>query len=96
MLESKIEDYLVKRVEELGGACDKLVILNQRGNPDRWCFFTSGFLMIVELKQKGKKPNVLQQRRIDRLIQLGQVVEVADSIEAVDALFEKYKDRIYG
>lgn len=96
MLESKIEDYLVKRVEELGGSCDKLVILNQRGNPDRWCFFPTGFLMIVELKQKGKKPNVLQQRRIDRLIQLGQVVEVADSIEAVDALFEKYKDRIYG
>lgn len=96
MLESKIEAYLVKRVEELGGACDKLIILNRKGNPDRWCFFPSGFLMIVELKQKGKKPDVLQQRRIDQLIQLGQVVEVADSIEAVEELFKKYEDKIHG
>lgn len=94
MLESKIEDYLVKRVKALGGACDKLVMLNRKGNPDRWCFFPSGFLLIVELKKKGEKPTVLQQRRIAELRGLGQVVEVADSIEAVDDLFTKYKERI--
>lgn len=94
MLESKIEDYLVKRVKARGGACDKLVMLNRKGNPDRWCFFPSGFLLIVELKKKGEKPNVLQQRRIAELRGLGQVVEVADSLEAVDDLFTKYEERI--
>lgn len=94
MLESKIEDHLVKRVEAVGGSADKLVMLNRKGNPDRWCFFLSGFLLIVELKQLGEKPDRIQAKRIKRLRELNQVVEVADSIEAVDALFIKYAKRI--
>lgn len=94
MLERDIEKHLIKRVEDVGGECDKLVLLNQVGNPDRWCFFPSGFLLIVELKKKDKEPEVVQWIRIKRLRQLNQTVEVADSIEAVDALFIKYAKRI--
>ena len=99
MKERYIEQYLVRRVKELGGEVRKVKWIGRRGAPDRlvmlparrlvqsidcaWCNPT-GKTLWVELKATGEKPEAHQLREHVRMRKMGQVVVVVDSIERVD------------
>lgn len=91
MRESQIEKHLVKRVKELGGEVRKVQWVGRRGAPDRLVMlphrgYYEHCTIWVELKATGVKPEAHQVREINRMRNLGQHVEVIDSIEAVEEL----------
>jgi len=100
MRESLIEAHLVKRVKELGGEVRKVKWIGRKGAPDRlvmmpcrptavlntWDDFEKECLIWVELKATGGKPDPHQLREHARMRNMGQRVEVIDSIEAVEEL----------
>jgi len=93
MKESVIEQYLVKRVKELGGEVRKVKWIGRRGAPDRLVMLGCGEKMYangdrpctwIELKATGEKAKPHQVREHERMRAMGQRVEVVDSIERVD------------
>lgn len=90
MRESRIEQYLRRRVEECGGVCLKYSNGNRSGYPDRICLMPGGVTFWVELKATGRKPRKLQEIRIQELRDIGQSVHVADSTEEIDRLIDIY------
>lgn len=83
MRERKVEDHLRKRVAETGGWHRKCQWIGRRGAPDDfvgwpyvhgWC----------ETKRPGKGAEAHQQREHTRMRAAGCIVEVCDTIEAVD------------
>lgn len=82
--ESSVEDYLVKRVEALGGKAYKTVTPGRKGFPDRLCVLPGGVLFFAELKAPKGVVAPAQLRRIDELKALGQRVFVAPSKADVD------------
>lgn len=89
MLEKTIEAYLVKRVKELGGLCEKFTSPGKRAVPDRLLTLPGGYILFVELKAPGKKPTELQLRDHDKRRALGCEVLVIDSLEEIDALTKR-------
>lgn len=83
--ESEIEDYLVKRVKELGGEARKLKWIGHRGAPDRFVM-VFGRSFFVELKALGKKPSKQQDKEFALLRKSGVRVYTADTFIAVEAL----------
>lgn len=94
MRERDIERDLVKRVTALGGEVRKVAWVGRRGAPDRLVMLPppkasplAGAATIwVELKAPGKKPTITQLREHDRMREMGQRVEVVDSIDGVTEL----------
>jgi hypothetical protein len=86
MRESVIEKHLVKRVKELGGITHKTTFIDARGAPDRVVALPGRREFWLELKATGKAPEPHQVRMHNKMRRLGMLVEVADSIEAVEAL----------
>lgn len=92
MRESEIENYLVQRVKALGGEVRKVKWIGRRAAPDRLvmlpgCIYEKPWRIIwVELKAPGKKPEPHQAREHARMRDMGQRVEVIDSLEGVDEL----------
>jgi hypothetical protein len=95
MKESTIEAYLVRRVKQLGGEVRKVQWIGRRGAPDRLVMLPHGHrsgscssikTFFVELKAPGKKPEPHQRREHVRMVGMGQVVAVIDSIEGVEEL----------
>lgn len=91
--ESDIEDYLVNRVKALGGEVRKVKWIGRRGAPDRLVMLPPVNLTYdsspaetiwVELKAPGEKPKPHQAREHQRMREMGQRVEVVDSMKAVD------------
>lgn len=85
--EKNIEQYLVKRVKELGGKAYKFVSPGNAGVPDRLVCLPGGRIIFVELKAPGKKPTALQIVKHRELQRLGFKVLVIDSKELVDREF---------
>ena len=92
MRESTIEEYLVKKVKELGGECRKVKWIGRNGAPDRLVMMP-GKTIWVELKTEGlaalfpHTPHERQQHREhERMRAMGQRVAVVDSFAGVDAL----------
>lgn len=83
MLESVIEQALVKKIKSMGGTCEKFVSPGRRSVPDRIVTLTGGVIIFVELKAPHKKPSILQQRDHDKRRSLGAKVLVIDSLEQV-------------
>lgn len=97
MRESDIEDYLVKRVNAMGGEVRKVKWIGRRGAPDRLVMLpevtgrfdwdgTPGRTTWVELKAPGEKPKPHQAREHRRMRAMGQRVEVIDSLAGVEEL----------
>ena len=100
MRESEVEDYLVRRVKELGGECRKVKWIGRRGAPDRLVMLPRvkaadakfdhtlirARTLFVELKAPGEKAEPHQKREHERMRKMGQRVEVIDSFEGVDDL----------
>lgn len=93
MRERDIEAYLVKRVKELGGEVRKLKWIGRNGAPDRVVMLPAvalyygeplSLVIWVELKAPGETAKPHQLREHKRMRDMGQRVEVVDSMERVD------------
>ena len=86
MRERDIEEYLVKRVQAMGGEVRKAEWIGRRGAPDRRVMLPGRLPVWVELKAPGVKPEAHQIREHNRMRRLGELVEVVDSLAAVEEL----------
>lgn len=88
MRERDIEAYFVKRVKEAGGLQRKFVSPGVRGVPDRIVGFPIQRFAFVELKRPKKDAEPHQAREHKRWRELGFVVFVLPTKEAVDVFIE--------
>jgi hypothetical protein len=84
-LERDIERLLVRRVESLGGTCEKFISPGKSSVPDRLITMPCGKIIFAEIKAPGKKPTALQARDHARRRAMGCDVRVIDSKEAANA-----------
>jgi hypothetical protein len=87
MREAILEQALYKRILQLGGEIRKVAWVGRRGAPDRVIFLPRGYVFWVELKAPGKTPDTHQAKELNRLADIGQLVMVIDSLEAIDSYF---------
>ncbi|MEX5367426.1 VRR-NUC domain-containing protein [Acinetobacter haemolyticus] len=85
MRESKIEAYLVQRVKALGGEVRKVKWIGRNSAPDRIVMIPENTFW-AELKATCEKPTAAQIREHKRMRNMGQRVEVIDSIERIEEL----------
>jgi len=95
MLERDVEDYLVKKVLQLGGKAYKWSSMSNRAVPDRICCLPQGRIKLVECKAPGKQPSPLQLKVIQYLRSLGNEVFVVDTKEKVDILIHHWKEELW-
>jgi len=81
MREKTIEAALVKRVEALGGMCEKFVSPGRRSVPDRLVTLPGNRIVFVEVKATGEGPTELQARDHKRRKALGCEVYVINDIK---------------
>lgn len=79
MLESAIEQPVVRWARSIGILVTKLQGIGNRSFPDRIFWIPGGRPLLIEFKAPGKKPTCLQKLTIERLRQAGYAVEVCDS-----------------
>jgi hypothetical protein len=87
--ENVVENYLVKRVEAVGGAAEKHTNPGHRGDPDRLVSTPWGFHCLVETKWADDAPlPEYQARRHKWWRARGMPVFVLKSRDAVDAFMQ--------
>lgn len=89
MLESLIEQHLVKEVNRRDGLCLKFNSQSMTGIPDRIILMKNGTVGFVEVKQKGKKPRPLQELRMKQLRRLGFKVYTLDEKEKIGGILDE-------
>lgn len=89
MLESLIEQHLVKEVNRRNGLCLKFNSQSMTGIPDRIILMKNGTVGFVEVKQKGKKPRPLQELRMKQLSRLGFKVYTLDEKEKIGEILDE-------
>jgi hypothetical protein len=85
--EKAIEDYLKKRVREIGGKCIKMLPTFESGIPDRQILY-KGRVVFVELKKEGKEARPLQVVYMQELNKQGFETRVIDTKEQIDQLIK--------
>lgn len=88
MQEAKIENYLKKQIESIGGKAYKFVSPGVSGVPDRIVLLPQGKIFFIELKASDKKLRKLQEYRAKELRNLGFDVRTIDSMVKVDLFIE--------
>lgn len=88
MRESVIEDYLIRRVRQLGGWTSKWVSPACSGLPDR-IVILNGHTVFVETKAPGKKARELQKMTFDDIRECGGHVYVAATQAEVDEVLSE-------
>ncbi|WP_026561408.1 VRR-NUC domain-containing protein [Bacillus sp. J37] len=91
MLEKYIEKKLVVEVKKMGGIAAKFVSLGLDGMPDRLVLLPLGKIAFVELKAPGKKPRLLQIRRIKQLRKLGFSCYVIDDVKQIGGILNEIR-----
>jgi Holliday junction resolvase len=86
MRESIIQTQIKKYLETNGWMVIKLIQTSCNGIPDLMAL-KNGRTVFVEVKQPGKKPNDLQQYRIEKLQKQGFAAIVAVSVNDVSNFF---------
>lgn len=89
MLESLIEQHLVKEVNRRDGLCLKFNSQSMTGIPDRIILMKNGTVGFVEVKKKGKKPRPLQELRMKQLRRLGFKVYTLDEKEKIGGILDE-------
>lgn len=92
MEESRIENYLKRQIEKIGGKAYKWNPTGVIGVPDRMVLLPGGKVVFVELKAPGKKARKIQEYRAKELIKLGFQVECLDTVEKVDLFIKDMKN----
>jgi len=85
--EKTIENYLKKRVREIGGKCIKMIPTYENGIPDRQVLY-KGRAIFVELKKQGEEAEPLQVVYMRELEKHGFETCVIDSKEQIDAFIK--------
>ena len=93
MLESLIEQHLVKEVNRRDGLCLKFNSQSMTGIPrdfplEFW-LMKNGTVGFVEVKQKGKKPRPLQELKMKQLRRLGFKVYTLDEKEKIGEILDE-------
>lgn len=83
--ENKVEKYLNKRVEEIGGITRKWVSPGRDGVPDR-IVIIRGSVIFVEVKTSDGKISTAQKREHERLQSEGAIVYTIYGEKGVDKL----------
>lgn len=86
--EFKIEDYLKKQVEKIGGKCYKFVSPGYDGMPDRIIMFR-GCLVFVETKRPGGKLRGLQYQRLAEIANQQIPTAVVSTKEEADKVVQE-------
>ena len=89
MLESLIEQHLVKEVNRRDGLCLKFNSQSMTGIPDRIILMKNGTVGFVEVKQKGKKPRPLQELRMKQLRRLVFKVYTLDEKDKIGEILDE-------
>ena len=89
MLESTIEKKVSKYAQSLGWLSYKFSSPSNAGVPDH-IYFRDGVTILIEYKQKGKKPRALQEYHIKKIREQNIPVYVVDSINLGKEVFDKY------
>lgn len=92
MRESKVEEHLNKRAEEIDALCLKFVSPQCSGVPDR-IFIYKGHVTFIELKAPGKKPRKLQEKVIGNMKKHGANVVVLDTQKKIDDFITTLQER---
>lgn len=86
MRESAIEKAVTDLAKGHGWLSFKFTSPAHRGVPDR-LYIRDGITIYIEFKQKGKKPNKLQEATMKKMQQHGAMVWVIDSVDKGAELF---------
>lgn len=89
--EATVEQYLHKRVLEVGGTTRKWVSPSHRGVPDR-IVFHGGIVFFVEVKTEDGRLGDEQAREHERLRKHGAAVLVVHGKQGVDDLIDMMKE----
>lgn len=90
MLEKTVEEYLVKRVKEIGGIAYKFTSPGNAGVPDRIVILPGGRIHFIELKRpKGSVTAKRQKMQQDRIKSRGADVRQVHTKEEVDAFIKE-------
>jgi hypothetical protein len=84
--ETVIENYLVKKVKEMGGIAYKFVSPGNAGVPDRLCLFPTGYVVFVELKRPDGTVSARQLKQIKRIKDVSCHCVVINSRPKIDSL----------
>jgi len=87
--EKQVEQYLVKKVRDLGGIAYKFTSPGRRHVPDRLVLFPGGRILFVECKRPGAKATKGQAYELHRISNLGFEALVIDSKEKIDDLIDE-------
>jgi hypothetical protein len=94
MRETLIEQYLKKRIKEIGGKALKFVSPGHSGVPDRICLLPLGGFVFVEAKSPTGKTSALQEVTFKEFERLGHFVHIVRSKADVDFLVSVLKDAL--
>ncbi len=96
--ESTIEDSLEREARKRGGWCPKFTSPGTAGMPDRIILLPGGRAAFAETKSPGKAPRPLQEKRHDRLEELGfkvfRQVDGSPAIQEVCRWMDEEEERI--
>lgn len=92
MNEVRIERFLKRKIENIGGLCIKFISPSMAGVPDRIILLPKGKIYFAELKAPGEKLRPLQIKRKEQIEKLGFKVYVIDTFEKVDELLKDVID----
>lgn len=88
MRERDIERKLVVETVRRRGVALKFVSPGCVGVPDRIVMLPDGKIGFVELKTPGKKPRMIQVRRIQQMRKMGFKVFVIDGVEQIGSVLD--------
>lgn len=91
MLERKLEMKFIKAINEMGGIAMKFTSPGMAGVPDRVVLLPDGKVFFAELKQPGETLRPLQIKRKRDFENLGQSVEVIDSLERIQEVVQRWQ-----
>jgi hypothetical protein len=87
--ERTIEAELVARVKALGGLCEKVKVIGQRGWPDRLVMLPGPFIALAETKRPiGGRLSEQQKSYRKKLTALGILVVVIKNSEQIEQLVQ--------
>lgn len=89
MRESALERKLVLEVKKIGGQAVKWTAPGRAGVPDRIILLPGGRVAFVEMKAPGKKMKPLQAWWAVRLMDMGHLHYVIDSVEGIQKFIEE-------
>lgn len=91
MLESKVEDYLDKRVTAAGGLYEKIIGRGWKGCPDGMVIWPGGDMELVECKRPiGGVTSVPQSRFHRKCADRGRKVHLINTLQLVDTFVDNW------